>query len=69
LWRCNYDNPTPNNITFGPAEFTHEHCNMFVFYHPAAGPQEFTPCVSWGRCPTPCAAGQVCSAAGTCVAQ
>ena len=69
MWHCDYDNQTDLDIPFGPHEVNQEHCNMFVFYYPAAGEQEFTPCVSWGRCPVQCAAGQTCSTAGTCVAQ
>ncbi len=67
LWHCDYVNQSDREIPFGPEELTQEHCNMFAFYYPATGQQEFTPCVSYGRCPAPCAADESCSAQGECV--
>jgi len=66
LWHCDYVNESDTEIPFGPMELTQEHCNMFAFYYPAAGQQEFTPCVSYGRCPAPCAAGESCTEQGEC---
>jgi hypothetical protein len=67
LWRCDYDNPDPLEIGFGPREVDQEHCNMFAFYYPAAAPQEFTPCVSFDRCTAPCPDAMRCDAHGECV--
>ena len=67
LWHCDYDNMTDAEVHFGPKELTEEHCNMFAFYYPAQGQQEFTPCVSYGRCPAECAADETCSEQGECV--
>ncbi len=67
LWHCDYDNPSEQEIFFGPRELTEEHCNMFAFYYPANGEQEFTPCVSYGRCQKKCADDETCSLAGECV--
>jgi hypothetical protein len=47
-WRCTYMNTEPHEITFGAHETTHEHCNMFLFYYPAA-PQEFRDCTKSDR--------------------
>ena len=66
LWHCDYVNDSDMEVLFGPKELTQEHCNMFAFYYPAAGQQEFTPCVSYGRCPTECAADESCSLDGAC---
>ena len=67
LWRCNYENESEATIPFGPREIDQEHCNMFAFYYPALSPQEFLPCVSYGRCEKECANGATCSATGDCV--
>jgi hypothetical protein len=66
LWHCDYVNDSAMEVLFGPKELTEEHCNMFAFYYPAAGQQEFTPCVSYGRCPTECADDETCSDQGEC---
>jgi hypothetical protein len=66
LWHCDYDNPTAEEVLFGPREVDQEHCNMFAFYYPAGRAQEFLPCVSFDRCSEPCG-DEVCSEAGTCV--
>lgn len=44
-WTCTYDNPTDQTYTFGPFTEQNEHCNMFMFYYPAASPHEFMTCV------------------------
>jgi hypothetical protein len=67
LWHCDYQNDTNMEVLFGPRELTQEHCNMFAFYYPVADKQEFTPCVSYGRCAQPCAADQTCNDDGECV--
>jgi hypothetical protein len=69
MWHCDYQNDTNMEIDFGPREADQEHCNMFVFYYPAASPQEFTPCVSWDRCSQQCTDQQTCNQAGQCVAK
>jgi Copper type II ascorbate-dependent monooxygenase, C-terminal domain len=68
LWRCNYANDTDMAISFGPREIDQEHCNMFAFFYPAApdNPQEFLPCVSFGRCKTECKKNETCSLNGEC---
>jgi hypothetical protein len=67
LWHCDYQNNSDNELPFGPKELTQEHCNMFGFYYPAASEQEFTPCVSYGRCTEECEPGQTCNMQGECV--
>lgn len=69
MWHCDYRNDSYLRISFGPRELTQEHCNMFAFYYPAEKDQEFTPCVSWGRCKEDCDIGQVCSELGECVSK
>jgi len=44
-WTCDYQNRLDQTLWFGPRETDQEHCNLFAFYHPAAGPQETTYCV------------------------
>ena len=44
-WTCAYDNETDQTFKFGPFTDQNEHCNMFMFYYPAAGTQEFMTCV------------------------
>lgn len=68
LWHCDYSNSTDATFKFGPRELTEEHCNMFGFYYPARGQQEFTACVSYGRCDHQCGAGETCNTQGQCVA-
>ena len=44
-WTCTYENDTDQTFTFGPFTDRNEHCNLFAFYYPAAGDQEFMTCV------------------------
>jgi hypothetical protein len=44
-WMCDYQNDLDETLWFGPRETNQEHCNLFAFYYPAAGPQETTYCV------------------------
>jgi hypothetical protein len=44
-WTCTYDNPTDQSFTFGPLTDRHEHCNLFAFYYPTIGTNEFLTCV------------------------
>jgi hypothetical protein len=44
-WTCTYDNPTDTPFTFGPFTDRNEHCNMFAFYYPTEGTNEFLTCV------------------------
>jgi hypothetical protein len=67
LWHCDYVNNQDIELPFGPKELTEEHCNMFAFYYPATGQQEFIPCVSYGRCEKECEPGQTCNEQGECV--
>jgi hypothetical protein len=44
-WTCTYQNDTDNTFTFGPFTDKNEHCNIFAFYYPAVGTNEFMTCV------------------------
>lgn len=44
-WTCQYENDTDTEFTFGPFTDRNEHCNLFGFYYPAMGEQEFMTCV------------------------
>lgn len=44
-WTCTYDNPTDQTFKFGPFTDRNEHCNMFAFYYPTEGTNEFLTCV------------------------
>jgi Copper type II ascorbate-dependent monooxygenase, C-terminal domain len=44
-WTCTYHNPTDKTHTFGPFTEDNEHCNLFMFYYPAATTHEFMTCV------------------------
>lgn len=44
-WTCTYDNPTDTSFSFGPFTDRNEHCNLFGFYYPSIGTNEFTTCV------------------------
>jgi Copper type II ascorbate-dependent monooxygenase, C-terminal domain len=44
-WTCRYENDTDNEFTFGPFTDKNEHCNLFGFYYPTLGEQEFMTCV------------------------
>jgi len=44
-WTCTYDNPTDQTFTFGPFTDRNEHCNLFAFYYPTLGTNEFLTCV------------------------
>lgn len=44
-WTCTYDNDTDQDLTFGPFTDRNEHCNLFAFYYPTVGTNEFTTCV------------------------
>jgi hypothetical protein len=44
-WTCTYDNPTDTDFKFGPFTDRNEHCNMFAFYYPTEGTNEFLTCV------------------------
>ena len=44
-WTCTYVNDTDTNFTFGPFTDRNEHCNLFGFYYPTEGTNEFMTCV------------------------
>ncbi len=44
-WTCTWDNPTDQTFEFGPFTERNEHCNLFAFYYPSVGTNEFTTCV------------------------
>ena len=44
-WTCRYENDTDQQFTFGPFTDRNEHCNLFAFYYPAQGEEEFMTCV------------------------
>jgi hypothetical protein len=44
-WTCTYQNDTDQDLTFGPFTDDNEHCNLFAFYYPAVGKNEFMTCV------------------------
>jgi hypothetical protein len=44
-WTCTYENDTDSTYTFGPFTDRNEHCNLFAFYYPAEGTNEFLTCV------------------------
>jgi hypothetical protein len=44
-WTCTYQNDTDQTFLFGPFTDRHEHCNLFAFYYPTLGPNEFMTCV------------------------
>ena len=44
-WTCQYQNDTDETFTFGPFTDRNEHCNLFGFYYPALGKEEFMTCV------------------------
>ena len=44
-WTCTFDNPTDTDFKFGPFTDRNEHCNMFAFYYPTEGTNEFLTCV------------------------
>jgi hypothetical protein len=44
-WTCTYENPTDQPFTFGPFTDRHEHCNLFAFYYPTEGTNEFMTCI------------------------
>jgi len=47
-WTCSYVNDTDTTFTFGPFTDVNEHCNLFGFYYPTEGTNEFTTCVQKG---------------------
>jgi hypothetical protein len=44
-WTCEYENDTDQEFKFGPFTDKNEHCNLFGFYYPSEGDQEFLTCV------------------------
>lgn len=44
-WTCTYDNQTDQRFEFGPFTDRNEHCNLFAFYYPSLGKNEFMTCV------------------------
>jgi hypothetical protein len=44
-WSCTYVNDTDQEYRFGPFTDRNEHCNLFAFYYPAVGTNEFMTCV------------------------
>jgi hypothetical protein len=44
-WTCRYVNDTDDDYSFGAFTEQNEHCNLFGFYYPTLGAQEFTTCV------------------------
>ncbi len=44
-WTCVYENPTDQTFVFGPFTDRNEHCNLFAFYYPTRGTNEFLTCV------------------------
>jgi hypothetical protein len=48
-WTCTWDNPTDQTFEFGPFTDRNEHCNLFAFYYPAVGTNEFMTCVQKDR--------------------
>ncbi|HXJ35376.1 MAG TPA: hypothetical protein VMS22_15190 [Candidatus Eisenbacteria bacterium] len=44
-WTCRYENDTDTQFTFGPFTDQNEHCNLFGFYYPTLGENEFMTCV------------------------
>lgn len=44
-WTCRYENDTDEAFAFGPFTDRNEHCNLFGFYYPTVGEQEFMTCV------------------------
>jgi hypothetical protein len=44
-WTCDYQNDTDQTYTFGPFTDRNEHCNVFAFYYPTIGTDEFMTCV------------------------
>jgi len=44
-WTCRYENDTDNEFKFGPFTDRNEHCNLFGFYYPTLGENEFMTCV------------------------
>ena len=44
-WTCRYENDTDQTFKFGPFTDRNEHCNLFGFYYPAKGKDEFMTCV------------------------
>jgi hypothetical protein len=44
-WTCRYENDTDSDYTFGPFTDRNEHCNLFGFYYPTLGENEFMTCV------------------------
>jgi hypothetical protein len=44
-WTCTWDNPTDATFKFGPFTDVNEHCNLFAFYYPSLGTNEFMTCV------------------------
>lgn len=44
-WTCTYDNQTDQTFEFGPFTDRNEHCNLFAFYYPSFGKNEFMSCV------------------------
>ena len=44
-WTCTWDNETDQTFDFGPFTDQNEHCNLFAFYYPSLGTNEFMTCV------------------------
>ena len=44
-WTCRYENDTDAEFKFGPFTDVNEHCNLFGFYYPTLGENEFMTCV------------------------
>ena len=44
-WTCRYENDTDEEFKFGPFTDHNEHCNLFGFYYPSVGENEFMTCV------------------------
>ena len=48
-WTCTWDNETDQTFEFGPFTDRNEHCNLFAFYYPSLGTNEFMTCVQKDR--------------------
>lgn len=48
-WTCTWDNQTDQTFEFGPFTDRNEHCNLFAFYYPSLGKNEFMTCVQKDR--------------------